>query len=103
MNKIHRRTAFFGLLAALLGPSIFGARDANATTVTVYDQNGTRVVVDTSTLTGPVHYYTATGAPYMVYPVAPVFVPAPIYGPLGVRGQSRRVSRRTSRRVSRRR
>lgn len=35
--------------------------------------------------------------------VAPAYVGPQVYGPAGVRGQSRRVSRRTSRRVSRRR
>ena len=103
MDRIDRRTAFFGALAALLCHQIVGARDAKAATVTVYDEYGRPIVIDTGTLTGPVNYYTVAGAPYVVYPAAPIYAPVPIYGAAGVRGQARRVSRRTSRRVSRRR
>jgi len=71
--------------------------------VVVYDEYGNQITIDTTTISGPANYYNAYGAPYVVYPYAPAYIPGPVYGAYGVRGQSRRVSRRTSRRVSRRR
>ena len=91
MDKTDRRTALFGALTALLGSPIVGAKNAKAATVMVYNEHGQRIVIDTGTLTGPVNYYTAVGAPYVVNPAVPT---APIYGPYGVRGQARRVRRR---------
>ena len=102
-NGIDRRTALGVTLAGVLGSLLGQTRQAEAATVVVYDAYGNRIVIDTATLSGPVTYYNAAGAPYVVYPAAPAYVPAPVYGPAGVRGQARRVSRRTSRRVSRRR
>jgi hypothetical protein len=87
--------------------SLIGADIAAAAQVTVYTQSGAKVVVNTGTITQPVMYYTAVGAPYWVYPAHPVYVPgpvhaAPVYGPAGVNGTARRTARRTTRRVDNR-
>lgn len=92
-------------LAAVI--ALVGADIAQAAQVTVYTRSGARVVIDTNTITEPVMYYTAVGAPYWVYPAHPAYVPAPVraapvYGPAGVNGVARRTARRTTRRVDRR-
>jgi hypothetical protein len=67
------------------------ARAASADTV-VYDEYGNPIVVDTSTT-------VVTGTAVYPYPAVSTM---PVYGAVGVRGQSRRVARRTSRRTARR-
>lgn len=99
------RLARVAVLASIA--SLIGADIAAAAQVTVYTRSGARVTVNTGTITQPVMYYTAVGAPYWVYPAHPAYVPgpvhaAPVYGPAGVNGTARRTARRTTRRVDRR-
>ncbi len=84
--------------------SAFGLGGRPAQAGTYYDPYGNVVVINTVTLVGPVTVYDAYRRPIVIYPTSPVYIPGPrVYGPAGIRGQSRRVGRRTSRRVSRRR
>ncbi|WP_018700785.1 hypothetical protein [Amorphus coralli] len=100
-GRLARVTALASVVAMV------GADIAAAAQVTVYTKGGAKVVIDTNTITQPVMYYTAVGAPYWVYPAHPAYVPgpvyhAPVYGPAGVNGTARRTARRTTRRVDRR-
>jgi len=83
-----RRSFIKQAVALFAGTCLPGA--ALADTV-LYDEYGNPVVVNTTTV--------VTGTAVAPYPYASAM---PVYGALGVRGQSRRVSRRTSRRTSRR-
>lgn len=100
--RLTRRAFTGGLLAALAGLAAATAVGP-AAAQTYYDAAGTVIVINPATLTAPRTVYNAYGQPVLVYPTHPGYVPGPVYGPAGIRGQSRRVARRSSRRVSRRR
>ena len=101
-SRMGRRAFALGLFGAAAGAALlFGGRTAGAQTY--YSATGAVIVVNPATLTAPMTVYNAYGQPVVIYPTRPAYVPAPIYGPTGIVGQSRRVARRTARRVSRRR
>lgn len=100
-SQVGRRAFMLGLLGASAAAALLPGRDAMAQTY--YDGSGTVIIVNPATLTAPVTVYNVHRQPVVIYPSHPAYVPAPVYGPTGVVGTSRRVSRRTSRRVSRRR
>jgi hypothetical protein len=92
-TRASRRELLSGAIALFATlPLLLGGRGARADTV-VYDEYGRPVVVTSQPTTTVVVPSTTYGA--TVYAPA-----APVYGPAGVTGQSRRVSRRTSRRTA---
>ena len=103
-NMACTRRKLLGALLCGAAASMVGLNGRAARAGTYYDSYGNVVVINTVTLVGPVTVYDAYGRPITIYPTNPAYVPGPrVYGPAGIRGQSRRVARRTSRRVSRRR
>ena len=100
--RIGRRAFAFGLFCLPASAALL-ATHGEAQAQTYYDASGTVIIINPATITAPVTVYDAYRQPVVIYPTAPAYVHGPqVYGPAGIRGQSRRVSRRTARRTSRR-
>ena len=100
--RIGRRAFALGLFCLPAAGALL-ATHGEAQAQTYYDASGTVIIINPATLTAPVTVYNVHRQPVVIYPTAPSYVHTPtLYGPAGVRGQSRRVSRRTARRTSHR-
>ncbi len=100
-SRMGRRAFALGLLGTAAGAALL-TTSRPAVAQTYYSATGAVIVINPATLTAPITVYNAYGQPVVIYPTSPAYVPAPVYGPTGIVGQSRRVARRTARRVSRR-
>ena len=102
-SGLSRRLFSLGVLGMAAGGAAMLTSSEPVAAQTYYDASGAVIIVNPATITRPLNVYNAYGQPVVIYPTGPAYMPAPVYGPAGIVGQSRRVSRRTARRVSRRR